>query len=113
MSKLTKMTVQGTDTVVFKYADQDYVSLTDIARYKDPDEPKDIVKNWMRTKNTIEFLGLWETVNNPDFKGVEFDSFYASMRGLLVYLVFYHYWALADRMPTVKVEISIHYLLLR
>jgi len=49
--------------------------LTDIARYKNPDEPKDIVKNWMRSKTTIEFLGLWEKINNPEFKGVEFDSF--------------------------------------
>jgi hypothetical protein len=49
--------------------------LTDIARYKNPDEPKDIVKHWMRSKTTIEFLGLWEKINNPEFKGVEFDSF--------------------------------------
>lgn len=49
--------------------------MTDIARYKNPDEPKDIVKNWMRSKTTIEFLGLWEKINNPEFKGVEFDSF--------------------------------------
>jgi hypothetical protein len=75
MAKLTKMKVQGTEIVVFKHEDQDFISLTDIARYKDPEEPKDIVKNWMRTKSTIEFLGLWETINNPDFKGVEFDSF--------------------------------------
>ena len=51
----------------------DYISLTDIARYKNPHEPKDVVKNWMRNKNTIEFLGLWEKINNPHFKGVEFD----------------------------------------
>ncbi|MCE2928725.1 MAG: KilA-N domain-containing protein [Candidatus Caenarcaniphilales bacterium] len=49
--------------------------MTDIARYKNPDEPKDIVKHWMRSKTTIEFLGLWEKINNPEFKGVEFDSF--------------------------------------
>lgn len=53
----------------------DYVSLTDIARYKNKEEPKDVVKNWLRVKNTIEFLGLWESINNPNFKGVEFDSF--------------------------------------
>src|SRR3989338_917601 len=53
----------------------DYISLTDIARYKNPDEPKDVVKNWLRNKNTIEFLGLWERINNTQFKGVEFDSF--------------------------------------
>ena len=54
--------------------DNDYISLTDIARYKS-DEPKDVIKNWMRSKSTIEFLGLWEKLNNPNFKGVEFDSF--------------------------------------
>ncbi len=53
----------------------DYISLTDIARHKNPSEPKDVVKNWMRSKTTIEFLGLWEKIHNPDFKGVEFDSF--------------------------------------
>jgi len=53
----------------------DYISLTDIARYKNKNEPKDIVKNWMRSKSTIEFLGLWEKLNNPDFKVVEFDPF--------------------------------------
>lgn len=53
----------------------DYISLTDIARYKNQFEPKDVVKNWLRARDTIEFLGLWETINNPNFKGVEFDSF--------------------------------------
>lgn len=52
----------------------EFISLTDIARYKS-DEPKDVVKNWMRSKDTIEFLGLWEQLHNEDFKGVEFDTF--------------------------------------
>lgn len=60
---------------LFEKSDYDYISLTDIARYKNPDEPKDIVKNWMRNRNTIEFLGLWEMINNTKFKGVEFDAF--------------------------------------
>ena len=54
--------------------ENEYISLTDIAKYKS-DEPKDVVKNWLRLKDTIEFLGLWEQLNNPNFKGVEFDSF--------------------------------------
>lgn len=54
---------------------RDYISLTNIARQKNPNEPKDIVKNWMRSKTTIEFLGLWEKLHNPKFKGGEFDSF--------------------------------------
>ena len=52
----------------------DFISLTDIAKYKS-DEPNDVIKNWMRSKDTIEFLGLWELLNNPNFKPVEFDGF--------------------------------------
>ena len=51
----------------------DFISITDIARQKNPIEPKDVVKNWLRLKNTLEYLGLWEKLNNPRFKGVEFD----------------------------------------
>lgn len=47
----------------------DYICITDIARQKNPIEPKDVVKNWLRTKNTLEYLGLWEQLNNPNFKG--------------------------------------------
>jgi len=58
---------------LFKNGSTDFISLTDIARYKNPSEPKDIIKNWMRSKSTIEFLGVWELLHNPDFKGVEID----------------------------------------
>ena len=54
--------------------ENEFISLTDIARYKS-DEPKDVIKNWMRSIDTIEFLGLWEKLHNSNFKGVEFDSF--------------------------------------
>lgn len=53
----------------------DYISLTDLARYKNKEFPKDVVKNWMRNRSTIEFLGLWEIMNNNNFKGVDFDTF--------------------------------------
>lgn len=53
----------------------DYFSLTDIARYKNPEDPADVVKNWLRRKDTIAFIGLWEKLNNPNFKVVEFDQF--------------------------------------
>ena len=53
----------------------DYFSLTDIARYKNPEAPADAVKNWLRRKDTIEFIGLWEKLNNPNFNVVEFDQF--------------------------------------
>lgn len=55
--------------------EEDYISLTDMARHKNPIAPKDVVKNWLRLRSTIDFLGLWEELNNPNFKGVEFDSF--------------------------------------
>jgi hypothetical protein len=68
----------GTEISILKRSnnfDENYISLTDIARRKNPYEPKDVVKNWMRLRSTIDYLGLWEQLNNPDFKGVEFDTF--------------------------------------
>lgn len=59
----------------FVGSEDDYISLTDIARYRNPEAPADVVKNWMRLRNTIEYLGLWEQLNNPNFKLVEFDQF--------------------------------------
>ena len=69
------MHAKGIDIAVYTEDFQnEFISLTDIARYKS-DEPKDVIKNWMRSKDTIEFLGLWEQLHNEKFKGVEFDSF--------------------------------------
>lgn len=73
--KKNQLSVQGTIISVKEQEKIDFISLTDIARAKNPDEPKDVVKNWLRNKNTIEYLGLWEQINNPNFKGVEFDTF--------------------------------------
>ncbi|MEK7064775.1 MAG: KilA-N domain-containing protein [Patescibacteria group bacterium] len=73
--KQQKISVKGIQIVIFTRNERNYISLTDIARYKNADEPKDIVKNWLRTRNTIEFLGIWEKLHNPAFKGVEFDAF--------------------------------------
>ena len=53
----------------------EFISLTDIARYANSDEPSDVIRNWLRRKDTVEFLGLWEILNNPNFKPVEFDWF--------------------------------------
>lgn len=75
VKKQQKIQVKGIEIVTFKRNERDYISLTDIARYKNASEPKDIVKNWLRNRGTIEFLGLWEKINNPQFKGVEFDAF--------------------------------------
>lgn len=52
----------------------DYVSLTDIAKYLNPENPRFIIQNWMRNRNTIEFLGAWEAINNPNFNRLEFDT---------------------------------------
>ena len=52
----------------------DYICLTDIARYKNADATDDLIRNWLRNRNTVEFLGIWERLNNPDFKPVEFDG---------------------------------------
>ena len=72
--KKERITVKETEIAIFSKPDnQNYICITDIARYKNPVEPKDVVKNWLRNRSTIEFLGLWEKLNNPDFKGVEFD----------------------------------------
>ena len=78
MSKAKKETIEAKGFAIQIYTEdfkKDYISLTDIARYKNVHEPKDVVKNWLRVRDTIEFLGLWETIHNPNFKGVEFDSF--------------------------------------
>ena len=75
MVKNKTIVVKGIEIKTFRLDSEDYISLTDIARNKNAKEPKDVVKNWLRTKTTIEFLGIWEQLNNPEFKGVEFDSF--------------------------------------
>jgi hypothetical protein len=74
MSK-SSITVQGTEIAIYSISQSDYISLTDIAKYRNSDAPADVVKNWLRSRSTIEFLGLWEKLNNPDFKLVEFDQF--------------------------------------
>lgn len=72
---MKKITVQNIAITLTSIDDLDYISLTDIARVRNPDEPKDVVKNWLRNRSTIEYLGLWEKINNQEFKGVEFDAF--------------------------------------
>ena len=74
--KKETVTAQGTEiTVLTREADNDFLSLTDIARYKNALEPNVVVANWLRLQNTIEFLGVWERLYNPDFKPLEFDGF--------------------------------------
>ena len=68
-----KLIVKNNEIKTLKINNIDYICITDIAKQKNPLEPKDVVKNWLRSKNTLEYLGLWEMLNNPNFKGVEFD----------------------------------------
>ena len=77
MAKIIKDTIHANGIDIGIYTtdfENEFISLTDIARYKS-DEPKDVIKNWMRSKDTLEFLGLWEQLHNSTFKGVEFDTF--------------------------------------
>ena len=69
---MAKIKVLDQDISVVK---DDYISLTDIAKYKDTQEANDIIRNWIRNRNTIEFLGIWEKIHNNDFKPTEFDGF--------------------------------------
>lgn len=73
--KVSSLLVKQVNINIFQEKEHEYISLTDIAAFKNSNEPKDVVKNWLRNRGTIEFLGLWEKINNPHFKGVEFDSF--------------------------------------
>jgi len=70
-----KINVKGTEIVLFSKEKGDYISLTDIARYKDSERSDYILQNWMRNRSTIEFIGLWEQIHNPNFNSIEFDGF--------------------------------------
>jgi hypothetical protein len=72
---VAKLKVLGKEIAVQSLQEADYICITDIARYKDADRTDDLIRNWLRNRNTIEFLGIWEQLNNPDFKPVEFDGF--------------------------------------
>lgn len=68
------MNVKNKEITLMQKSDKYYISITDIAKYK-LGYPKDVIKNWLRNRNTIEFLGIWESLYNPNFNGVEFDLF--------------------------------------
>jgi len=75
MSKVKKIEVLSQEVAVRTVNQADYICITDIGRYKDAARTDDLIRNWIRNRNTIEFLGIWEQINNPDFKPVEFDGF--------------------------------------
>lgn len=66
---------KGVEISAFNQGQNDYISLTDIARFKDQERTDHIIQNWMRTMDTIDFLGIWEQINNPNFKPIEFEGF--------------------------------------
>ena len=74
-TKRTSIEVQGTAVAIVSHGAADFISLTDIARYRNSQEPFAVINNWMRSRSTIEFLGLWEKLTNPDFKPLEFERF--------------------------------------
>ncbi|WP_343616279.1 KilA-N domain-containing protein [Flavobacterium sp.] len=74
MAKNKKINVQGIDVVVYEDNKEDFMSLTDIARHRDNERSDYILQNWMRNRSTIEFIGLWEKFNKPDFNSIEFDG---------------------------------------
>jgi len=72
---MSQITVLNKNVSFYKLNDDDYICITDIARYKNSERTDDLIRNWLRNRNTIEFLGIWEQLNNPNFKPVEFDGF--------------------------------------
>ena len=70
---MLKINVKETSISIIKFDETDYISLTDIARFKS-NEPNIVIGNWMRNRNTIEFLAVWEKLHNPDFNRVQFEA---------------------------------------
>ena len=70
-----KIIVKDQEISIIRIDNKDYISLTDLARYADEDDPRYPIQNWMRNKDVLSYLGLWESINNENFKGVEFDTF--------------------------------------
>jgi hypothetical protein len=75
MAKNKTIKVESFEIVLYSQNNEDFISLTDMARYRDAERTNYIIQNWLRTRNAIEFCGLWEQINNPSFKRIEFDAF--------------------------------------
>ena len=77
MDKTIKETIHAQGIEIGIYTtdfENEFISLTDIAKYRNEDDPRFVIQNWMRNRNTIEFLGLWETLHNTGFNRVQFDT---------------------------------------
>lgn len=75
MAKSNKIEVKGLSINIVEIKQEDFISLTDIARFKETQHTDAIIQNWMRNRNTVELLGLWEIIYNPEFKPLEFEGF--------------------------------------
>ena len=82
---MAKITVKDTSVTIISVNENDYINLTDIAKYKSND-PTAVIGNWLRNRNTIEYLGIWESLYNPNFKPLEFEGLKGS-RTERLYLV--------------------------
>ena len=71
---MAKIQVLNREVSIALVREEDYISLTDIAKHRNADDPRFIIQNWMRTRFTVEFLGIWECLNNPGFNRVEFEA---------------------------------------
>lgn len=87
----TTLTVKGTSIAMLSRNGDEYISITDIARYKDAERTDHVLQNWLRNRNTVEFLGVWEQINNPHFKPLEFEGF-RSQAGLNSFVLTARQW---------------------
>lgn len=71
---MSRIKVLSQEIAISSIHEEDYISLTDIAKHRDADDPRFIIQNWMRTRSTVEFLGIWESLNNPGFNRVDFEA---------------------------------------
>mgnify|MGYP000450396601 CR=1 FL=1 len=71
---MAKIDVKGVEVSFYTLNEDDYICITDIAKYKNQDNTDDLIRNWLRNRNTIEFLGVWEQLNNSNFNPAEFDG---------------------------------------
>ena len=90
-SKKSTIEVQGASVAVLSQDRQDLISLTDIARFKNPERSDDLIRNWLRNRNTVEFLGIWEKLHNPAFNSVEFYGI-KSQAGLNSFVLTPKHW---------------------
>ena len=75
MAKKSEITVREVAIKTMNVNGVDYICITDIAKQKNPIDPNGVIANWMRNRNTVEFLGIWETIHNPSFNPLEFEGF--------------------------------------